>query len=96
MEVTVSLYGPFSDSLAQSTVTVELPAGAAVDDLVEALVADYPSLEDELLEDRDGPARLRETVQVTVNRTHVAHLHGQDTPVADGDEVRIFPPVTGG
>jgi molybdopterin synthase sulfur carrier subunit len=31
-------------------------------------------------------------VQVAVNRT----MAGAETPVADGDEVALFPPVTGG
>ncbi|MBO6505574.1 MAG: MoaD/ThiS family protein [Kordiimonadaceae bacterium] len=31
-------------------------------------------------------------VRVAVNQTHVDHDH----PVTDGDEVAIFPPVTGG
>lgn len=31
-------------------------------------------------------------VRVAVNQTHVTHDH----PVADNDEIAIFPPVTGG
>jgi len=36
--------------------------------------------------------RSRGVVRVAVNQTHV----GPDHPVAPGDEVAIFPPVTGG
>ncbi len=64
---------------------IALPAGIArVDALVDWLATRGPGYAAALAE--------RATVRVAVNQEHVAADH----PVADGDEVAIFPPVTGG
>lgn len=68
-------------------------AGASVGDLVEALVADYPSLRGQLLTD-DG--ELNRFVNVYVNGQDVRYLAGLATPVGERDEVRLLPAMAGG
>lgn len=58
-----------------------LPAGATVADLVERLAGVHPVV-----------AGLRRTLQVAVNHAMVP----PDTALADGDEVALIPPVSGG
>jgi molybdopterin synthase sulfur carrier subunit len=71
---------------------VELEGGT-VRELVAALVARYPSLKQQLL-DQDGD--LNRFVNVYVNGQDVRYLAGLDTPVTDRDEVRLLPAMAGG
>ena len=71
---------------------VELEGGT-VRELVEALVAKFPALRQQLLgEDGD----LNRFVNVYVNGQDVRYLNGLDTPVAERDEVRLLPAMAGG
>ena len=64
---------------------LSLPAGIVrVDQLVDWLASRGPGYAAALAE--------RGSVRVAVNQEHV----GLDHPVRDGDEVALFPPVTGG
>ena len=40
--------------------------------------------------------RLREDVVILVNGTNISFSGGMDAPLGAGDEVAIFPPVSGG
>jgi molybdopterin converting factor subunit 1 len=61
--------------------TLELPTGATVADALMTVSRRYPRLS------TTGFRPL-----VAVNRRHA----GDDVPLAEGDEVAIFPPVSGG
>ncbi len=68
-------------------------SGSSVGDLVNGLVAEYPSLRGQLLTD-DG--ELNRFVNVYVNGQDVRYLDGLATPVGDRDEVRLLPAMAGG
>lgn len=74
----------------QSTVEVE---GATIGDVLQDLVARYPGIAGQLLNE-DGT--LHRFVNVYVNDDDVRYLALLDTPVASGDEVSILPAVAGG
>ena len=67
--------------------------GGTIRELVAALVAKYPSLEQQLL---DQSGDLNRFVNVYVNGQDVRYLNGLDTPVAQRDEVRLLPAMAGG
>jgi molybdopterin converting factor small subunit len=67
--------------------------GASVGELVEGLVAQYPTLRGQLLTD-DGD--LNRFVNVYVNGQDVRYLGGLATPVGERDEVRLLPAMAGG
>ena len=71
---------------------VELEGGT-VRELVDALVAKFPGLRQQLLAE-DGD--LNRFVNVYVNGQDVRYLAGLDTPVAPADEVRLLPAMAGG
>ena len=71
---------------------VELEGGT-VRELVDALVAKFPALRQQLLAE-DGD--LNRFVNVYVNGQDVRYLNGLDTPVAERDEVRLLPAMAGG
>jgi sulfur-carrier protein len=67
--------------------------GGSIKDVVDALVAQHPSLGSQLLT-ADGD--LNRFVNVYVNGQDVRYLAGLDTPVAPADEVRLLPAMAGG
>ncbi len=82
MEITIRLFATLKDRVQSEYIKVSLPSDpSTVATLLDAVGADYPAL---------APA-LRSSL-VAVNRAFA----GPDTPVAAGDEVAIFPPVSGG
>lgn len=74
----------------QSQVAVD---GEAVGQVVDRLIADYPALGGNLVDD-DG--RVRKFVNIYLNDEDIRFLEKLETPVADGDEVSILPAVAGG
>lgn len=82
MEITIRLFATLKDRVQSEYIKVSLPSDpSTVATLLDAVGADYPAL---------APA-LRSSL-VAVNRAFA----GPDTPVSAGDEVAIFPPVSGG
>ena len=67
--------------------------GATVQEVLAKLVAEYPGLTGQVVQD-DGS--LHNFVNIYVNDDDVRYLDGVDTPVPDGAEVSILPAVAGG
>ena len=67
--------------------------GQTIGDVLDGLVATYPSLKDQLFTD-DG--ELNRFVNVYLNGQDVRYLDGRATAVADRDEVRLLPAMAGG
>jgi molybdopterin converting factor subunit 1 len=83
MRVRVHLYGPARDAAGAASRTVKLESGATtVRDLLDRLAEERPSLEP-----------LLKGCRVAVNGTYVP---GARHPLADGDEVAVHPPYSGG
>lgn len=83
--ITVLYFARLRESLGRGSEQIALPA--SVRDLAglrNLLVARGGAWKDELAQDK--------RVRAAVNQ---AMAHG-DSPIADGDEVAFFPPVTGG
>ena len=80
MTVRVRFFASLRERLRTSEASRELPAGATVDDLLRALHAEFPDLA--------GSGR----VSIAVNAEYVDRRHA----LADGDEVALSPPVSGG
>jgi molybdopterin converting factor subunit 1 len=81
IRVRVRAFAAVRQALGTSKVELDLPAGATVAHLLEHLAAGYPAL-----------APLLERTIVTVNQSYA----DRQQPVAPGDEIAIFPPVSGG
>ncbi len=82
--ITVKLFG-MTKSLAgnQSSLSLELPDGRSVKDVIELVDRGYPMI---------GELIRKKKVLVSVNQ-EIAHEH---TAVGDGDEVALLPPFAGG
>jgi molybdopterin synthase sulfur carrier subunit len=67
--------------------------GGTVGDVVDALIARFPSLRDQLL---TGEGELNRFVNVYVNGQDVRYLDGLATRVEPRDEIRLLPAMAGG
>jgi len=88
------LFADLSDVAGDDRVAVEVPEGGTVGDALDALLDARPALGDRVLA-ADGS--LHSHVNVLVNGENVRiEGEGMDTPVGPGDELAMFPPVSGG
>jgi molybdopterin synthase catalytic subunit len=81
MRVVVKLFATLKDRAKASQVAVELNDGATVAALRDKLAADYPALAGALA-----------SCVVAVNQEFAF----AETPLREGDEIALFPPVSGG
>lgn len=90
MNIECVFFGPFRDTVGQKTLEYETDA-----DTVGVLLAElrelYPDLRP-IVEDGE----LIGKIAVTINGTHIHHLDGLQTPIEDGDVVRLTTAVYGG
>ena len=81
MKARVRLFAILREKAGASEVTLELPGGSTVADLVKEMAHRYPAL-------LEGVAH----TMVAVNTEYVQ----QSQVLHDGDEVALIPPVSGG
>jgi len=81
MRVTVRLFGPIREAAGAKELHVQLPGDATAATLRALLAEKHPEI-----------AALGARLRVSVNREFAA----ADAPLADGDEVALLPPVSGG
>lgn len=84
MTINVLYFARFREKLGTEREALALPAPATVQGLLDLLAARGGAWGEQL-----GPGR---NVLVAVNQ----QMTGRDGALADGDEVAVFPPVTGG
>lgn len=93
MRVQVSLYFPFREELPVNSLELVLPEGAVASQAVEALVARFPQLR---LRFYDAQGHIHRHISALVNGVSIQYKRGWSTPLADGDELVLLPPVGGG
>jgi molybdopterin converting factor subunit 1 len=81
MRVRVLFFGVLKDVAEKTVETVELPEGATTGDLLSAVDARIPDIQKYL-----------PSVAVAVNQEYAK----RGSRLSDGDEVALFPPVSGG
>jgi len=87
------LFADLADVAGEREVTVTLDTDATVDDALDALLSNRPDLRKRVLDESGAVA---DHVNVLVNGTIVSTTDGIDKTVEDGDELALFPPVSGG
>lgn len=81
LEIEIRLFATLKDKAGQERIEVSVPPQATVQELLDETAEQFPQL---------APAL--PTVLVSVNKAYA----GKDTPLKSGDEVALFPPVSGG
>ncbi len=81
MEIKVKLFAALSELVGERELIWELTNGATIEDLMQELANAYSEF-----------APRQANLHTALNRKYVP----RSTKLADGDEVAIFPPVSGG
>jgi len=68
-------------------------AGTNVEAALRSLVEQYPSLEQHLY---NGNGEMRAFVNLFLGQDNVKDLQGLETPLNDGDTLRLIPSIAGG
>jgi molybdopterin synthase sulfur carrier subunit len=92
MDIELRYFGTVRQAVGNSTEDRSIEAGATVRSVLAELEREYPELSGLLLDGEE----LSSAVTVLKNGTHITHFDGLETGFADGDQLSITPPVTGG
>jgi molybdopterin synthase sulfur carrier subunit len=87
------LFADLAEVGGDRRIEVDVGAGDTVGDALDALLADRPALRERVLTD-DG--EVQDHINLLRNGQNVAQDDGLDTELAAGDELAMFPPVSGG
>ncbi|MCU4924506.1 MoaD/ThiS family protein [Halobacteria archaeon AArc-dxtr1] len=87
------LFADLAEVAGDRHVAVDVEDGATVGDALDALLADRPALDERV---RTDGGELRPQINVLRNGTDVDADDGLGDPVEEGDELALFPPVSGG
>lgn len=88
------LFATLAEAAGDTEVSVDVDGDATVGDAFDALLETRPALEAEVLDD-DGELACHVRL-LHEGRDPFAEAEGFDTPLDDGDELALFPPVSGG
>lgn len=86
------LFADLSEIAGDRTVEVDVESGETVGDALDALLAAHPDLEERIMEDGE----LADHINVLRNGSNVRTNGGLATELEAGDELALFPPVSGG
>ncbi|WP_336002077.1 ubiquitin-like small modifier protein 1 [Halorientalis halophila] len=88
------LFANLKETVGQSYVEVDVEPGATFGEALDALLEAHPELAEEVLDD-DG--ELRDHIRVLRNGDNpFVSAEGRETELEAGDELALFPPVSGG
>jgi len=86
------LFADLAEVAGGKEIDVDAEPGETVGAALSRLVAEHPELEARIYDDGE----LREHINVLRNGTNVSTADGLDTELEAGDELALFPPVSGG
>ena len=81
MQVKLLFFATLKDIVGARQLQIDVPAGSTIGDLLTRLEGSYPRIKD-----------YRPVLLTAINEDYV----GKDARISEGDEVAIFPPVSGG
>lgn len=91
MKLKVKLFANFREVTKNKEVEVS-PKGDKVTDVISALIHDYPKLEPLMLNGKE----IKPYVNILLNGKSVRGHDGFESRVKEGDDIAVFPPVSGG
>ncbi|MFD1632234.1 ubiquitin-like small modifier protein 1 [Haloplanus ruber] len=87
------LFADLAEVAGDREIRVDVGPGATVGDALDALFEAQPALRDRVLNDSGAVA---DHINVLRNGENVGADDGLETTLVEGDELALFPPVSGG
>ncbi len=91
MKVRFKLFANFREAAGKKELEINVP-GNTVKEVIHSLTAQYPKLAPLMYQDD----HLKQYVNVLLNGQTVKHDQIATTQLKEGDEIALFPPVSGG
>jgi molybdopterin synthase sulfur carrier subunit len=91
MSLKVLLFANYREIAGSKDVIIDT-SPSTVKEVVDHLTARFPGLIPLIFQDGD----LKRYVNILVDGVSIRDTGGLSTPVSDGNEIKIFPPVSGG
>lgn len=89
----IRLFATVRAEVGEKYITVPFESGGTVRDLIDQIIARYPTLGGKML---DEAGELTSAVHVFVHGRNIEWLDGLDTVITESDEVFLMPPTAGG
>ena len=86
------LFADLAEIAGDRVVDVDATVGDTVGDALDDLLSAHPALRDRILDDGE----VADHINVLRNGRNVHHEDGLSTTLEAGDELALFPPVSGG
>ena len=93
MRVTVGFLGILRDQVGQKSLEVELPDGSGFEELMDAIA---PLMAQKLGTWAWDEEKRRFSPRVVVSRQKAVRGDALTTPLQNGEEILVFPPLAGG
>lgn len=90
-EITILAFAGFREKFGEKN-TVSVSSGATILSVLESFAKNVPQAHDELFEGE----HLRGHMILMYNRERIDAEEAAETAVSDGDEIVLYPPVSGG
>jgi molybdopterin synthase sulfur carrier subunit len=88
------LFANLAETAGTKEVSVDVAAGATFGDALDALLSAHPELREEVL---DAEGDIADHIRVLHNGDNpFVEKEGYETVLSEGDELALFPPVSGG
>ncbi|NKQ39818.1 MAG: MoaD/ThiS family protein [Methanosarcinales archaeon] len=91
--ITVKLFANIKEQIGKSNIECK---GDTVLTILEFLINQYPTLKNMIFTNNIKKIEIIGSINIFLNGNNIHHLNGLSTKVKDGDELGIFPPVSGG
>ncbi|WP_292463127.1 ubiquitin-like small modifier protein 1 [Methanolobus sp.] len=91
--VKVKLFANLREIAGESMIML---SGNNIEEVLFSLTDQYPALKEIVFERSGDELNLRGYINVFLNGDNIIHMENLATEVNDGDEVGVFPPVSGG
>ncbi len=92
MKIKLRLFANFREKCGQEKIEIEMDGDSTVEELLKKVSSKNPQLKDIIFNNGE----VTEYVNILLNEENIENLDGIKTPLSNGDEVAMFPPVSGG
>ena len=92
IKVTIKLFAQFREFFKKNKIEIEIEEGTNILQLMESLCKLY-NLREKIFDEKN---ELKQWIKILKNGRQIKFLDGTGTKLEHGDEIALFPPISGG